>query len=254
MTVAITREVSPRFSDCELTHIERQSIDMRLARRQHADYVRALESCGCTIIELPAEPELPDSVFVEDTAVVFPELALITRPGAESRRAETAPVAAILAEYRRLAYIVEPGTLDGGDVLVMDREVFVGRSSRSNAEGIQQLRAAIEGRGYTVRELTPKGCLHLKSAVTRLGLNTVLVNPAWVDTAAFVGYEVVLVDPLEPFAANCLALAPAVVYPLGFPRTQRRLQSHGRLIMSVDVSELAKAEGAVTCCSLIVAE
>jgi dimethylargininase len=245
------REVSPSLGRCELTFLPREALDLDRARRQHRGLEQALEALGCVIERLPAEPDLPDSVFVEDTAVVVDEVAVMTRPGAPSRRAETASVARALARYRRLVPIEAPGTLDGGDVLRLGKRVFVGRSTRTNEAGIEALRAALSGFGYPVTAVPVSGCLHLKSAVTEIAPGTVLLNPEWVDAAAFPGATVIEVDPDEPFAANAQRLGDAVVFPAAFPRTGERLRRAGLRVVTIDLSELAKAEGAVTCCSVV---
>jgi dimethylargininase len=250
--IAITRAVSRAIVDCELTHLARTPIDLTEARRQHAEYEAALESLGCDVRRLSEEPDLPDSVFVEDTAVVLPELAVITRPGAPARRPETATVASALAEWRPLARIEEPGTLDGGDVLVLNREIVVGRTLRTNAEGIAQLSALVAPTGYAVREVPVTGCLHLKTAVTRVAERVLLVNPAWIDYRThFPGWMVVEVDPLEPFAANALWVRRCVIHSSSFPRTRERLARVGVRVLPVPADELGKAEGGVTCCSLL---
>lgn len=252
MTIAILRDVSSSLGRCELTHIAREAIDVSVARAQHRAYEEALRSLGCSILKLPEEPELPDAVFVEDTAIVLPELAIITRPGAPSRRAETATVAAALARYRPLAEIRSPGTIDGGDVLVTGKELFVGESERTNSDGVEQLGTLLRGHGYTVRSVPLSGCLHLKSAATLCGDDLLLVNPAWVDPALFGRRSIIEVDPSESYAANALRLGEGVIYPSAFPRTRERLAARGIRPHTIDLSELAKAEGAVTCCSLIV--
>jgi dimethylargininase len=254
MPIAITRKVSPTISRCELVHLERRPIDFPRAAAQHEAYERCLERLGCRVVSLPAEPELPDSVFVEDAAVVLDELAVVTRPGAASRRAETAPIAAALAGYRPIATIDAPATLDGGDVLVLGRRVLVGDSSRSNREGVEQLRALLSPHGYTVEAVGVRGCLHLKSAVTRVAPDVVLLNPDWVDRSLFAGLDRIEIDPAEPYAANGLPVGNALVYPQAFPRTAEQLLGRGISLELLDLSELAKAEGAVTCCSLIVAD
>jgi dimethylargininase len=251
MTVAITRRVSAAITRCELTHLQREPIDAALAARQHEAYERCLTELGCRVVSLPSEPELPDSVFVEDTAIVMDELAVVTRPGAVSRRAETPTVARVLAEYRPIAAIEAPGTLDGGDALHLGRRLLVGLSGRSNREAIEQLRTLLSPHGYVVEALPVTGCLHLKSAVTQVTPDTVLFNSAWVDPVAFEGLRHIEVDPAEPYAANALLVGDTVIYPAAFPRTATRLERAGIRLVSVDVSELAKAEGAVTCCSLI---
>jgi dimethylargininase len=251
MPIAITRKVSPSITRCELTYLQRQAIDVRVAALQHEAYERCLADLGCRVVSLPAEPELPDSVFTEDTAVVLDQLAVVTRPGVASRRAETPEVARVLAEYRPVAAIQAPGTLDGGDVLRIGRRVFVGLSARSSEDGIEQLRALLSPHGYGVETLPVTGCLHLKSAVTQVAPGVVLLNPKWVDPAAFARYGRIEADPSEPYAANALLVGDAVIYPTAFPRTALRLEGAGIRLVPTDVSELAKAEGAVTCCSLI---
>lgn len=249
--IALTRDISPALQDCELTHLAREPIDVDRARQQHAAYEHALAELGCAVHRLPAEDDMPDSVFIEDTAVVLDEVAVITRPGAPSRRAETAAVADALAPHRTLVRLQAPARLDGGDVLVADRTVFVGRSERTNMTGIRQLRDALRRYGYTVRDVPVTGCLHLKSAVTALGEGRLLVNRAWVPATAFNGWELVDVDGEEPYAANALRIGERVIYPAAFPRTRARLEALGIGIVPVPADELAKAEGAVTCCSLV---
>ena len=248
---ALTRGVNPRLAECELTELERSPIDVERARAQHEEYRDALRSLGCEVRSLPTSPDLPDSVFIEDTAVVLPEIAILARPGAESRRPEVAAVADALRPYRQLGVIDAPGTLEGGDVLRIGRTIWVGVSRRTNRDGFAQFRSRLEPRGYDVREMRVKHCLHLKSAVTGLGESGVLVNPAWVDVAAFAGYKILEVDSREPFAANALSVGNAVVYSSHHPRTRDRLAAAGHRVVEVDASELAKAEGAVTCCSIL---
>jgi dimethylargininase len=252
MKTAILREVSASLGRCELTHIAREPIAVDVARAQHRAYERLLTSLGCSVVLLPEEPELPDAVFVEDTAVVLPELAIIARPGAPSRRPETASIAAILARYRPLVQIEVPGTIDGGDVLVAGKTLFIGETPRSNSQAVEQVTRVLHPLGYAVRTLPVNGCLHLKSAVTLCGPGLLLVNPAWVDPARFGDRSMIEVDPAESHAANALSLDGEIIYPAAFPRTRDRLRAQGVNVHDIDLSELAKAEGAVTCCSLIV--
>ena len=248
---ALTREISPDINSCELTHLEREWINVDVARRQHALYEEALTACGCRVLCLPPAPDLPDAVFVEDTAVVVDEVAVITRPGASSRRPETASVGEKLAEFKPLARIEAPAILDGGDVLRIGLRFFVGLSSRSNRAGFKQLRTILEPHGYEVEAATVTGCLHLKSAVTAIGRDTVLANPAWVDVGQFGVSSVVEVDPAEGNGANALLINSRLIYPAEFPKTRRRLVEAGFDVLPVPASELAKAEGAVTCCSVV---
>jgi dimethylargininase len=251
MRIAMTREVSPSIGRCELSHVERHAIDVDVARTQHEAYEACLVELGCEIHRLPAEPELPDAVFVEDAAVVLDELAVVTRPGVASRRPETRTVAEALARYRKPVHPIRQGCLDGGDVLAIGHTLFVGRSDRTDAEGARQLALAVEPHGYRVQGVAVSGCLHLKSAVTRVAEHSILVQPEWVDPVPFGELERIEVDPREPFAANALLLGDAVVYPAAFARTRQRLQERGIRVRCVDVTELAKAEGGVTCCSLV---
>lgn len=248
---AIVAEVSPSIGRCELTHLRREPIDVERARAQHRAYEECLRELGCRVERLPAADELPDSVFVEDAAVVFPELAVLCRPGAASRRPEVPRVERALGVHRRLVRIDEPGTMDGGDVLVLGRDVFVGLSGRTNRDGAAQLRSLLAPHGYRVRAVEVDGCLHLKSAATAIGPRAVLVQPEWVDAGAFTGFDRVEVHPAEPFAANALVVGGTAIYADAHPRTRRRLEDRGVPVRGLDVSELARAEGAVTCCSLV---
>jgi dimethylargininase len=251
MLTAITREVSPSLAQCELSHVDRCRIDLDVAVRQHAAYCECLERLGCDVISLPADPDLPDCVFVEDTSVVLDEAAIITRPGAPSRRGEIDTIEQSLARYRTLHRIESPGTLDGGDVLRVGRMLYVGMTARTDADGIAQLQRHADEYGYTVRPIPVRGCLHLKSACTSIGRDTLLINPAWVDAAEFAGLELLSVHADEPGGANALLVGGTVVCAEAFPRTRQLLVDRGLLVASVDSSELAKAEGGLTCCSLI---
>jgi dimethylargininase len=249
--IAITRPVSPSIDRCELTNLGRIPIDLPRAIAQHHNYEETLKSLGVEVFPLPAAPHLPDAVFVEDAAVVLDECAIITRPGADSRKPETGSVAQALAAYRILYTIQAPGTLDGGDVLVAGRSIWVGLSTRSNQPTIDQIQTYLRPYSYAVRGVAVYGCLHLKSAVTRLAEDTLLINPAWVDKADFQGMRFIEVDPSEPYAANALLVGETVLYQPAFPKTRLRLEAAGIHPLLVDQSELAKAEGALTCCSLI---
>jgi dimethylargininase len=249
---ALVREVSASLGDCQLSFVGRAAIDVALAQRQHRAYQKALVEAGCTLVPVPVEDQMPDAVFVEDTVLVLDELAVMTRPGAASRRSESASVAEVIGRYRPLLWIDEPGTLDGGDILRIGRDIYVGASARSNEVAVAQLRKAVLGYGYRVHQVPIQGCLHLKSAVTQISDDTLLVQPQWlVDAKAFAGYRRIEVDPAEEHAANALRIGRSVVYPSCFPRTQARIESIGVEVRAVDVSELQKAEGAVTCCSVL---
>jgi dimethylargininase len=259
--IAFTRAVPRSIDRCELTHLERVPIDYARAVEQHAAYEEALRRLGCRVQRLPDAPDFPDSVFVEDTAVVFDDLAVIGRPGAETRRGEVDAMAAALQPYRRLAFIDNPGTLDGGDVLVTPGRVFVGISGRTNLEGANQLASHIAPIGFDVIPLPVEGCLHLKSAVTAVDLRPegrsylpLLINPSWIDPKRFAGFDLIEVDPSEPAAANVLAVNGYVICAEEHRRTRERLEARGFAVVPVPAGELAKAEGGVTCCSVILTE
>lgn len=251
MLIALTREISPAIARCELMHLERQAIDLDLARAQHRAYEACLIEAGCLVERLAAAPDMPDSVFIEDTALVFDELAIVTRPGAVSRRTETAVVAEALRRYRALHHIKPPGTVDGGDVLVAGRRVLVGRSSRTNNAGIEQMRRLLAPHGYVIEAIDVHGCLHLKSAATSIGDDLLLMNPRWLPPGPFASFDRINVHPDEPSAANGLRIGDRVIYSTAFPRTRERMEQRGLHVSAVEGSEIAKAEGAVTCCSLI---
>jgi len=252
MVIALTRQVSPQIGHCELTHVQRQPINCALASEQHRAYEQTLQALGLQVISLRPESDFPDSVFVEDTALVLDDFAVMMRPGAESRRGEVSSIARALQPYRHLYYLQNPATIDGGDILLVDQHVYIGLSSRSNHDAVSQLTEILEPRGYMVTPVEVHGCLHLKSAVTLVAENTLLLNPAWIDTRIFSDYSIIPVDPQEPQGANALLIAENVIYPAGFPGTAGRLRRHGLDVIELDVSELMKAEGAVTCCSLLV--
>lgn len=251
MLTAITRAVSPAIVHCELSFIDRKPIDLVTAQAQHHAYERHLEKLGARVISLPAEPDLPDSMFVEDPAIVLDELAVILPLGTETRRREAASLAQVLAKFRTLEYVSLPGTLEGGDVLRIGRTIFVGLTRRSNAEGIRQLAAILAPHSYQVIAVPVTGCLHLKSAVTHLGRNTLLANRSWFDNTPLAGHEWIDVDPAEPHAANALALASTVIFPESFPRTRARIEARGFHVTPLDISELQKAESGLTCSSLL---
>ena len=250
--LALVREVSPKLAHCELTYLARAAIDAERARQQHHEYTRALQALGCKLEWLPPLPEHADGVFVEDTAVVLPELAVVTRPGVISRRGETPTVATALGRHLPVVALTEPGCLDGGDVLRIGPELYVGTSARSNAAGVAQLAAALEPRGYRVRAVTMQGCLHLKSACSFIAPDLLLVNSDWVDPAVFGALRMIRVDEREPYGANVLTVGATTLVSAAFPLTRRRLEAVGVATHELDVSELQKAESALTCMSIMV--
>jgi dimethylargininase len=251
-SVALVREPSASLERCELTHLARVPIDVALARVQHAAYVSALRGLGIGIVWLPPLPDQADAVFVEDTAVILPEVAVITRPGATSRQPEVATVAQALNAHRPLRRIQAPACLDGGDVLRIGRRILVGLSSRTNEAGVSQLRTAVQEFGYEVRAVHVMGCLHLKSACTAVSSDTVLANLDYVQRELLGDVTVVEVDAREPGAANTLTLEGVTIVSAKYPRTGENLRRGGIRTQSLDVSELAKAEAGLTCMSLVI--
>lgn len=255
MPLAFTRQVSPRIAECALTHLDRQPIDAALAEVQHAAYEQALRDADYNVIRLPALPEDPDAVFVEDTAVLLTDHAIITRPGTASRRDEVVSTAKGLEPYfatRRLS----AGYLDGGDVLKIGKTLYVGQSNRTDAEGTAALEIEVAPLGYDVVPIGLGRCLHLKTAVTFAGVGgsgrpTLLANTDWVDVGRFGDMEVISVGDDEPFAANVVKAGDRLIMAAGSPRTAAKLRERGFKLVEVDLSELQKAEAGGTCMSLI---
>lgn len=248
---AIVRQPSLAIARCALTFLERTPIDFGLAVRQHGEYVKALEEAGLSVQILPPEADLPDAVFVEDAAVIVEECAVLTRPGIDSRRPEVDAIAPAVDAVRPTVRIQPPGTLEGGDVLRVGRTFFVGQTPRTNAEGTRQFARILEPHGYDVIPVEPHGCLHLKSAVTYIGHETVLVNPEWVDVDLFSRWQCVPVPPEEPFGANALLAGEIVHVSASAPLTRRKLDALGFSTKSLDTGEFEKAEAALTCLSLL---
>lgn len=249
--IAFIRAVAPALGRCELSYLGRSEIDVPRAQAQHAAYAAALSALGCELKWLAALPAQPDGVFVEDTAVVVPEVAVSTRPGVASRRGEVESTAAALADHLPLRHISEPATLEGGDVLRIGRHLYVGASKRSNAQGVAQLAQALAPFGYSVRAVAMRDCLHLKSAATFIPPDILLVNPAWVDPGEFGCARVIAVAADEPFGANTLSVGGVTLVSADYPKTRQLLEQAGVATRTLDVSELHKAEAALTCLSVL---
>lgn len=251
MDLAIIRPVSHSIQDCQLTHLNRQPICARTAQTQHDAYACTLQGLGVEVIELPPLHDHPDAVFVEDTVVVVDELAVLARPGAASRRGEIESMHACIECFRDTAYIRAPGTLEGGDVIQDGRTIYVGRSTRTNDDGIEQLRSHLTPHGYTVVAIPVPGALHLKTACATLGNGQLIANPAWIDVGHFDGLDIIEVHPDEPFAGNAVPIGETLIFAGQHPRTAARLEACGLTLALVDASELAKAEGSLTCKSVL---
>jgi len=248
MPRAFTRAVSPRLAECQLTHLERMPIDATKADAQHSAYERALVDAGLEIVPLPELPNHPDGVFVEDTALLLGEHAVITRPGAASRIGETESTAAGLGPHFKL-HRIEQGHVDGGDVLRIGEKLYVGLSTRTDHAGIAALADLVRAIGYEVVQAQAGACLHLKTGATYAGDGVLLYDAATIDPAQFVDVEPLAVS--EPAAANCVHAGASLILPAGNPRTAEKLRARGFTVVEVDVSELQKAEAGVTCMSLI---
>lgn len=249
MIHALTRLPSPALPACELTHISREPIDLARADAQHTLYRAALEQAGAVVTLLPALADYPDSCFVEDTSVILPELVIRTRPGALSRQGEVALIAPHLPADRPHVTIAAPGTLDGGDVLVVGKDIFIGLTARSNAEAVAQVAAAVGKFGYRITGVPLAGALHLKTAASALADDLVLVNTDWLDPAIFECRHIASA-PAEPFAANSLTIGNTVFHAMG-EATLARIAAAGFDARFLDISEFAKAEAGLTCLSLV---
>jgi len=243
--------VSSSINKCELTFHVQEPIDVAKALAQHEAYEECLRQLGASVVSLAEEPDLPDAVFVEDAAVVVDEVAVIPVMGAASRRPETESLARALSVYRPLHFMQAPGTLDGGDVMRIGRRVFVGASKRTNAEGIAQMRGALSAFDYEVTAVDVRQCLHLKSGCSYVGRNCILVNRELVDVTPLAGFDLIDVPSSEPGAANALLIEDVVIVPRGFVQTIALLEARGFGVKAIDVSEFQKAEGGVTCKSII---
>ena len=249
--LGLLRAVSPEIARCELTFLDREPIDYARAQSQQQAYRAALEQCGVRTTMLADDAGLPDACFVEDTAFVLDELAVIAHPGAASRRGETIAVARALDPFRERVFLDAPATLDGGDVLRIGRRLYVSRSSRTNAAAIQALSQMLAPLGYEVIGVPVAGSLHLKTACTAVDEETLLVNPRWISLDPFRGYRVIEVADDEPWAANILRIGETLLAQTGFPKTIDRILPHCPQVRLVDISEFRKAEAGLTCLSIL---
>ena len=249
--IGLARVPTPALERAELTYLERRPIDFGRACRQHAGYRELLERLGVAVQLLDAEPEHADAVFIEDTAVVLDEIAVLCSMGAASRRGEVAGVATALSAYRDVRRVELPATIDGGDVQRLGRTLYAGLSQRTNRAGVDALSELVAPFGYRVVAVPVDGCLHLKSACTALPDGRLLVNPDWIDARALGEVGKLRVPEAEPFAADVLSLGETVVLEASHARTAALLAAEGHAVETIDLSEFAKAEGGVTCLSLI---
>lgn len=249
---ALTRRPSTRMAEAELTHLARRPIEIALAGRQHAAYCAALAAAGTVAIDLPPLDAYPDCAFVEDIVVALPEVFVLCRPGVPSRLGELESIAAALPPDRPVVRIEAPATIDGGDVLWIDRTLFVGRSTRTSDAGIAALARLVAPFGYRVEPVAVGAALHLKTAATALGPDRVLINPALVDAAPFHRLDAVLADESEPFAGNCLCVGGHIFMQAAHTRTAECVAKAGFAVQLLDISEFAKAEAGLTCMSVLI--
>ncbi|MGD8344449.1 MAG: arginine deiminase family protein [Desulfobacterales bacterium] len=246
---AITRIPAQTF-DRGLTTAKMGLPSYESVLKQHRAYTEALMSIGFKIIELEPLPDYPDAHFVEDTAVVTPEVAVITNPGAKSRQGEEKSIAGVLEQYRRIEHILAPGTLDGGDVLMIGNHFLIGISERTNRQGVEQLGRILSDHGKTHTPIAVAAGLHLKSRINYVGQNTVLVTAEFSEHEALHAYDKIIVDPKEAYAANTLWVNDSLLVPKGFPDTKAKLSALGLPTIELDVSEMRKMDGGLTCLSI----
>jgi dimethylargininase len=246
--IALVRKPGPDFVRAISDHPLKHQIDSKCAQDQHAHYVRALQQAGVHVVTLATLEEFPDSPFVEDTAIILDQQALICRMQAKSRQGEGESVAGEISKHREITHLKPPATLDGGDVLMTDQAVYVGQSSRTNREAVQALEDFC---GKPCIPVPVRRGLHLKTSVSFLGNNRLILNPENMDTSAFKNFEWITVDESESYAANCLTLGKFVLMPAGFPDVADKIRTHGFNVIELEMSEFEKADGSITCLSLI---
>ena len=249
-TQAIARKPGKNFAQGLTTAVGGKPPQHELLLKQHAAYIEALKSCGLEVILLDPLPDFPDAYFVEDTAVVTPDVAVITRPGAKARRGEEDSMFPVLAEFRKIERILAPGTVDGGDVLQIDNHFFIGLSERTNKDGAQQLGHILESYGSTWSMVEVGAGLHFKSSVNYVGKNTLLVTADFGARPQLDGYDKIVVENTEAYAANTLLVNGHLLTPTGYPATRRQLEVLGLEIIELETSEVGKMDGGLTCLSI----
>jgi dimethylargininase len=252
--LALTHLPSPNMDQGQRTHVARVPLDYDLAVEQHGRYRALLRECGAEVRVLDVNSHLPDATFIEDPAVVLDEVAVLASMGTEARRAEPAGIEPELRKYREVQRVEPPAAIEGGDVLRVGRTLLVGLSCRTDPAGLKAFEAIVRRYGYRVLPVPVRGCLHLKTACTALPDGSLLVNPSWLDLGVLHGFELVRVPGEEPWAADTLPLGGAVCMAAGHPRTAELVRGRGFEVREVDLSEFAKAEGCVTCLSLLFGE
>ncbi len=252
--LALTHLPSPNLQACQRTFVAQQAIDYDRAVAQHAAYCAALRACRAKVVTLEVNSIHPDGTFLEDTAIVLDEVAVLTSMGTPARRDEPAGIEPILREHREVVRIESPAKIEGGDVLRVGRTLLVGQSARTNFAGIALLAGQVERFGYTVQAVPVQNCLHLKTACTALPDGRLLINPAWINLAALASlkFELVEIPSSEPWGANVCLLNSFVLLAAEHIRTAEMIDSLGFHVRPIELSEFVKAEGGVTCLSLLI--
>jgi dimethylargininase len=246
---AIVRPVPNSYDHCVRTNVEK--IDVALAKKQHAEYCKALENLGLKLIWVKGDDTLPDSCFVEDTAIIIGEKAIICNMKVKSRAREVIEVAKVLEKLKETYYIKPPATIDGGDALKIENKIFVGISERTNMQAVHQLKKILNNSDVEVVPVKVKNVLHLKSACTYLGNNYVILSKGHFDVDILQGYEKILVPKGEAYAADCLAIDGTVLMAKGYPKTKKMIEAAGFSVKEMEISEFRKGEGALTCLSIL---
>jgi len=246
---AVVRPVPDSYDRCVRTNVEK--IDVAFAKRQHAEYCKALKKLGLKLIWIEGDNTLPDSCFVEDTAVILGEKAIICNMKVKSRVKEVVEVAIALEKLKEIHYVKPPATIDGGDVLRIEDKVFVGLTTRTNLYAVHQLREILENSNLEIVLVKVHNVLHLKSACTYLGDNYVVLSKGHFDTDVLRDYKRIMVSRGEEYVADCLAVNGTVLMARGYPKTKKLVEKEGFFVKELEVSEFRKGEGALTCLSII---
>ena len=249
-TQAIARKPGNNFAQGLTTAVGAKPPQYELLLKQHETYLETLKSCGLEVAILDPLPDYPDAYFVEDTAVVTPDVAVITNPGAETRKGEEESMVPVLANFRKIKSIQAPGTVDGGDVLQVGKHFLIGLSQRTNKEGAGQLGHILESFGNTWVTIPVGAGLHFKSSVNFVGKNTLLITPDFAECEQLNGYDKIVVDEADAYAANTLLVNGYLLTPAGFPDTRKQLEVLGFKIIELETSEVHKMDGGLTCMSI----
>jgi dimethylargininase len=250
-TIAVVREIPDSFNNCITSQEDKDTIDVEKARLQHENYCATLETFGIELLRISADESLPDCCFTEDVVIVLDEIAIITNPRMKSRSGERKEMEKAMLPYRKMVRLDAPAYLDGGDVVVIGKKIFVGLSERSNAKAIEQLQNLLDVYGYAVTGVPVRNVLHLKSACTYIGNGYVLLSPESIDPDFFADYKLIKVPKEESYCADTLAIDDSVLIPEGYPITKQMILESGFKVITLDTTEIKKADGALTCMSVI---